>query len=202
MLCQQCQKAQATVHIDEVKSFHGPGAPDNEVDEHHLCEACAQEIDLPHIAVQQKTMDEVWKLLQISALKAHKKQGRTSLTCPSCGTTLEQLRRKGRVGCQDCYHTFSEYLEGLLERMHGATRHEGRIPGVDVEATRRQRAVEEAETALQHAVAEEDFERAAQLRDELKRLADEIRIEVERGLAEQAPESTSASTSGAEAEPE
>jgi protein arginine kinase activator len=186
MLCQQCQKAQATVHIDEVKSFHGPGAPENEVDEHHLCETCSQNIDLPHIAVQQKTMDEVWKLLQISALKAHKKQGRETLTCSSCGTTLDSLRRKGRVGCQTCYLTFSEYLEGLLERMHGATHHEGRIPGVDEEETRRRRAIDEAETALERAVADEDFERAAELRDELKQLLDAERSGGERGVAGEA----------------
>ena len=95
MLCQQCQKAQATVHVDEVHAFHGPGAPDNEVDQHHLCEACAQEIDLPNLAVEQKTMAEVWKLLQMSALKAHKKPARPTLVCPTCKTTEEQLRRKG-----------------------------------------------------------------------------------------------------------
>lgn len=168
MLCQRCQNAQATVHIDEVNTFKGAGHPGNEVDEHHLCEQCAQEAEIPHIAVQQKTMDEVWKLLQMSAMKAQKKEApKKTLTCGGCGTTLEQLRRKGRVGCQTCYTTFAQYLEGLLERMHGSTHHVGRLPGVDNEELERQRQIEAAQADLERAISEEKFERAAELRDQL-----------------------------------
>jgi len=173
MLCQRCQNAQATVHIDEVQAFKGPGHPDNEVGEHHLCEQCAQEAEIPHIAVQQKTMDEVWKLLQMSAMKAQKKGApRKTLACSDCGTTLEQLRRKGRLGCQGCYTTFSQYLEGLLERMHGSTQHVGRIPGVDGEALERQRQIEAIKADLALAIDGEDFEKAAELRDQLNGLMD------------------------------
>ena len=171
MLCQKCQNAQATVHIDEVKAFEGPCHPGNEVDEHHLCEQCAQESEIPHIAVQQKSMDEVWKLLQMSAMKAQTKEApRKILTCSGCGTTLEQLRRKGRLGCQGCYSTFAQYLQGLLERMHGSTAHVGRVPGVDGEKIARRREIEEAEKELERAISEEAFERAAELRDRLTQL--------------------------------
>ena len=172
MLCQRCQNAQATVHIDEVSSFAGIGSPLNEVDEHHLCEQCAQEAEIPHAGVQHKTMDEVWKLLQISAMKAQKKTQvkKKTLTCGGCGTTLEQLRRKGRIGCQDCYATFAQYLDGLLERMHGSTEHSGRIPGVDVAEAERVRKIEALDAELSRAIADEKFERAAELRDQLGQL--------------------------------
>lgn len=170
MLCERCQKAKASVHIDEVKSFVGPGHPDNDVDEHHLCETCAEEANLPHLAVQQKTMDEVWKLLQLSAMKAQKKPARPTPTCRDCGTTLEEVRRKGRLGCQGCYATFAQYLDGLLERMHGSTTHVGRRPGIDADAAERERAIERATRALAEAVESEEFERAAELRDELNEL--------------------------------
>lgn len=174
MLCQKCQNAQATVHIDEVKAFDGPGKPGNEVDEHHLCEQCAQEAEIPHIAVQQKSMDEVWKLLQMSAMKAQAKEApRKTLSCSGCGTTLEQVRRKGRLGCQGCYATFAQYLQGLLERMHGSTSHTGRLPGVDGQEIERRQKIEAAEKDLERAISEEAFERAAELRDQLSRLAAE-----------------------------
>ncbi len=171
MLCQKCQNAQATVHIDEVKAFEGPGHPGNEVDEHHLCEQCAQEAEIPHIAAQHKSMDEVWKLLQMSAMKAQTKEApRKTLTCSGCNTTLEQLRRKGRLGCQACYTTFAQYLQGLLERMHGSTSHVGRVPGVDGQEIARRRQIEEAQKDLELAISEEAFERAAELRDRLSQL--------------------------------
>ena len=173
MLCQKCQNAQATVHIDEVKAFEAPGHPANEVDEHHLCEHCAQEAEIPHIAAQQKSMDEVWKLLKMSALKAQTPEAaRKTLTCSGCGTTLEELRRKGRLGCQTCYTTFAQYLQGLLERMHGSTNHVGRVPGVDGQELARQQQIEDAQKDLERAISEEAFERAAELRDRLNQLTE------------------------------
>ena len=68
---------------------------------------------------------------------------------------------------------FSDYLEGLLERMHGASTHSGRVPGHCPEANQRKRRIEEAESELTRAVKEEDFERAAELRDEVQRLTEE-----------------------------
>ena len=173
MLCQQCQKSNATVHIDEVQNFLGPGESGNQVEQHHLCETCAQEMELPGGEVQHKPIDEVWKLLQMSALKSKKHAPKSVRKCPSCGTTEDSLRRKGRLGCSECYEVFSDYLEGLLERMHGASTHSGRVPGHCPEANQRKRRIEEAESELTRAVKEEDFERAAELRDEVQRLTEE-----------------------------
>ena len=176
MICQKCQTNTATVHIDEVQAFHGPGHEKNVVEVHHFCESCAQEAQLPHAGfphagAPQNAMDEVWKLLQISAMQAQKKSAPPAIACGECGTNLEQLRRKGRVGCQGCYETFRQYLEGLLERMHGSAEHVGRLPGLDAQSARRQRAIDAAQSALEAAVQTEDFERAAELRDELQRLS-------------------------------
>lgn len=171
MICERCQKNPATVHVDEVQAFFGPGHEQNVVEEHHLCEVCSQEGQYPHSPGPQKTMDEVWKLLQMSAIKSHKKAAPPALTCETCGTTLEHLRRKGRVGCQACYTTFAQYLEGLLERMHGSVEHVGRLPGVDEEAAQRRREIETTQSELDEAVQTENFERAAELRDELERLS-------------------------------
>ncbi|MGD2017066.1 MAG: UvrB/UvrC motif-containing protein [Planctomycetota bacterium] len=183
MLCQQCQKANATVHVDEVHSFLGPGESENQVEQHHLCETCAQAIELPGASVQSKPMDEVWKLLQLSALKGKKQAPKKVRRCPSCGTTEEHLRRKGRLGCSECYEAFSGYLEGLLERMHGASTHSGRRPGECPETARRQRRIEEAQSELDRAVRDEDFERAAELRDEVQRLNDELAAQQDEGSA-------------------
>lgn len=169
MLCSRCEKEDATVHIDEVAAFVAPGHPENEVKVHHLCEVCAQKAGLPtQKPVQKHAMDEIWKILQLSAKKSQPR--RPTRTCKGCGTTLEELRRRGRVGCQQCYDTFGDYLGELLERMHGAAEHVGRVPGVDERTVERARRSEELKTALERAIADEAFEEAARLRDELARL--------------------------------
>lgn len=168
MLCQRCEKQPATVHIDEVRTFVSPGHGSNDVSTHHLCEVCAHKLGLPGQQMSvQSAIDEVWKLLQISAVKATKKK--PTLACDGCGMTLEELRRRGRVGCQRCYDTFSEYLGDLLERMHGAGEHVGRLPGVDERVVERTRRLAELRASLARAVAAEAFEEAARLRDELQR---------------------------------
>ena len=172
MICQHCKKAPATVRVDDVMAFEHHGAEGNEVEQHLLCEMCAQSLQLPTLGVPQHAKDEVWKLLQKSAASARERTSTKPVpTCGGCGLTLEQLRRKGRIGCEECYRSFEQYLEGLLERMHGSCEHRGRTPGVDPAEARREREIEEARTALEEAIAAEEFERAAELRDRLSALS-------------------------------
>lgn len=172
MMCQRCQKATATVHVDEVETFIAPGHADNEVTEHHLCERCASEAQLPGGAAPQKTVDEIWHILSSAGASGASSTppARPTLECESCGMTLEELRRKGRLGCEHCYEVFEEHLTSLLERMHGSVEHVGRLPGVDEQELARRKAIEEAQAELSEAIAAEQFERAAELRDQLQSL--------------------------------
>jgi len=88
--------------------------------------------------------------------------------CPTCGTTLGRFRKTGLLGCPECYERFESQLDALVVRAHaGATAHVGRVPEkslelVDLQSLRKQ-LVEE----LDRAVAREEYERAASLRDQL-----------------------------------
>jgi protein arginine kinase activator len=90
--------------------------------------------------------------------------------CPTCGMNLEELRRRGRVGCEGCYDAFRGYLDESLERLHGATRHTGRLPGVPEGEIQRRQQVEGLRGELDLAVRDEDYERAASIRDEIQTL--------------------------------
>ena len=169
MICSRCEKQEATVKVDEITSFVAPGHPDNKIEVHEICEVCAQKAGLPSQKPPQKhAMDEIWKILQLSAKKPQTRK--PTLSCEGCQTTIEELRRRGRVGCQTCYETFGDYLGELLDRMHGSAEHVGRVPGVDERELELKRRSEELKVALDRAIAEEAFEEAARLRDELARL--------------------------------
>ena len=94
----------------------------------------------------------------------------TELKCPNCGFTQADFKKSGRLGCSECYLTFSEGLGGLLKTMHKGTRHVGKVP----ESLRTRRDLSEQLTALQKklnkAIETEDFELAAQVRDQIKQL--------------------------------
>lgn len=190
MLCQSCGEQPATVHVTEI--VHKPVPPDpdasaaqagepgegssgasdsggTDVQERHLCKACSEAANLPHAPVIKKSVAEIWKLLQASASRGQKEGG---LACPDCGMTLMEFRQKGRLGCPKDYEVFTSQLRDLLERIHGATRHTGRLPGLDDEALEQRNRVSELQQKLASAIRAEAYEDAAELRDQLKSMQD------------------------------
>jgi protein arginine kinase activator len=135
--------------------------------EHHLCDVCAKAKDLPHMPVVKNTMADIWKLLQYSAQQTRK---RAAVRCPDCGMTLEEFRKKGRLGCPKDYEVFRPHIEELLERVHGATSHVGRIPGLSEKELLRIQRMTDLQQELEIAIREEAYENAARIRDELKEL--------------------------------
>ena len=171
MICQNCQKNVATVHVTEIAddnvSATGTDEPQRNVHEQHLCEVCAQTMDLPHMPAVKKTMADIWKLLQLSAQQTRKKGG---VVCPDCGMSLDEFRKKGRLGCAKDYEVFKNHIGELLERVHGSRVHAGRIPGTSEAELQRLQRVTELRQKLEVAIREEAYESAARLRDELKTL--------------------------------
>lgn len=169
MLCQKCNKTIATVHVTEIEAWNGVGNPANLIHAEHLCEACSQLADLPFAGVPQPMGGGVWNLINVKAKAAC----RPVLACHACKMDLDEFRRVGRLGCETCYEVFAEPLEEMLERMHGATQHVGRVPRADQERLERQereRRTSELRCELESAIQEEAYERAAGLRDELRSL--------------------------------
>jgi protein arginine kinase activator len=95
-------------------------------------------------------------------------------TCPSCGMTFGRFRQSGTLGCPDCYQAFDERLTPLIERaQNGATHHRGKTPSRAGASVDRQLLVQQLVKELDQAVAAEQYERAAQLRDRLRNLGPE-----------------------------
>ena len=94
--------------------------------------------------------------------------------CPTCGFTLDDLRRVRRFGCSDCYATFSEEVTQMVRGMHKGSLHIGKVPeGLMAQQYRHQR-IEELRSRLDQAIASESYEEAAGIRDEIRNL-DEVR---------------------------
>jgi len=157
MLCCICKEKEATVHLTQIAG--------DKMQKLDLCEGCAK-----NKGVNDPTGFSLADLLLGLGASQEIEQaaGGAELKCPACGFTQADFKKAGRLGCPDCYRTFAEALEGLLKTMHKGTRHVGKVP----EALRQSRDINDRlaalEKSLSKAVLEEDFERAAQLRDEIK----------------------------------
>lgn len=164
MICPRCQKQVATVQVTEIHKFVAKGHAENDVREHRICESCAQQLNVPHTGMPAKGLTNFWQILQYHQLRAAKSAAK-SLSCPECGMTWDEFRRHGRVGCERDYEVFGEFLEDQLERMHGSTTHVGHVPG---EGEPKRPSLVELRSALAQAIEQENFERAAALRDEIE----------------------------------
>jgi protein arginine kinase activator len=157
--CQRCQQRAATRRYFDTMG--------NEVD---LCEACAAEPEghsgrgaFSGFAVSQKM------LLPVLITPMHPVQQ----ACPSCGTTLKDLRQSSLLGCADCYRFFREPLLGTLRQLHGAVTHQGRGPCAAPRQPGQLRPSLEDQLkglrdTLERAVVDERYEDAAKARDQIR----------------------------------
>lgn len=91
--------------------------------------------------------------------------------CPSCGMSEAELRRTGRAGCPECYNAFADLLTPYIRQVHGADTHLGAKP--KDEEKKAENPVAEMRAKLQEAIQNENYEEAARLRDEIRRLEGE-----------------------------
>ena len=158
-MCCVCKEREATVHLTQIT-----GDKMQKVD---LCEECAKNKGVNDTA----GFSLADLLLGLGASQEiEQASGGADLACPRCGFTQADFKKAGRLGCPECYRTFSEALEGLLKTMHKGTRHIGKVP----ETMRQTRDITDRLKSLQRKLAKaietEDFEQAAVLRDEIKQM--------------------------------
>jgi protein arginine kinase activator len=165
MLCQICNVNTAEIKLTQIinsKKF-----------EINLCKKCAEEkgVDNPLLPLPQIFGNFLMDLLDEDVIK--RKKVRNKITCRGCGLTWDDFQRSGLFGCDVCYETFQEDLKVILRRIHGSNQHIGSRPKTH------RHVINEAELKrirleLQSAIKNENFERAAQLRDMVRDAQREI----------------------------
>lgn len=93
--------------------------------------------------------------------------------CPKCGSSFNDIVREGRVGCAECYKVFYNELKPSLQRIHGQIHHSGKIASTAEPVSEEEAKIDEKEELkkqMNEAVAAQNFELAAQLRDRIKEL--------------------------------
>jgi protein arginine kinase activator len=165
MLCEECGKDQATVHVERIVNGKKTTI--------HLCKECAQRAGLLNVFFQPafsiNNLLSAFLGSQVEALPALG-SGREETRCPVCGMSYRDFARAGRLGCSRCYRVFEERLDPLLRRIHGSDRHVGKTPAATGESARARRQLEELKKKLAEAVSTEAYEEAADLRDQIKQL--------------------------------
>ncbi len=180
MQCTVCHKSIATIHILDLKSG-------SVSEEKNLCARCAENAGYVHpkttpLTISTEILEDLIVDLKGGKSKAAGAEAEAEAEaeadavvdpsephCPGCNLTQTRFRARGRLGCPRCYEFFRKNLLPLLERVHDATSHRGRYPaGTTTPEQPKNNTV--ILRRLQKAVQNEDYELAAQLRDEIRQL--------------------------------
>lgn len=160
MLCQECKKRPATVHLTKIVNGRKT--------ELHLCQECAAEKGefeslLQPVFSFPNMLAGLMGGQEVGVPGGHER-------CPQCGQTYAGFAQRGRLGCANCYEAFAGRLNPLLRRIHGSNQHTGKVPRRTGGLVRVRKEVNTLRAELQKAVDGEDFERAAKLRDQIRGL--------------------------------
>ena len=141
MLCEKCKKNTATVHFKQ--NINGS------VKEIFLCPICAGE-------------EGIVSGNPFSFFTPREKSTQKAV-CPTCKHNFDFYRKTGRFACPDCYSAFSDSAESILKKIHKTSSHKGDMNCVPSK-------LDKLKTELRDAIECENFEKAAELRDEIRSL--------------------------------
>ncbi|MGE5677865.1 MAG: UvrB/UvrC motif-containing protein [Pseudomonadota bacterium] len=162
MLCDECGKRPASVHITKVEN--------GKKTDMHLCEQCAMQKNLLSLNTSFSVNDLLAGLLNSVGASPKKTDMVTDVVCDVCGLSYSKFRETGRFGCGNCYEVFGERLNPLFKKVHGNTGHTGKIPNRAGGRIKVQREVERLRQQLGEAIKNEEYEKAAAIRDKIREI--------------------------------
>ena len=165
MLCQSCGKKEATTYLK--RTVNGQTA------ETHLCGDCAAQQGADPFFTNWPgfSLGDFWGSL-FSEPAARAKAD--TLRCEGCGHTFGEMARTGRAGCPVCYTTFYDRLLPSIQRIHGKTRHTGKLPDGAGESLRKERELDRLRRELNDCIAGQQCENCAALRDQIRTLEKDL----------------------------
>jgi len=166
MKCDICKKREATVHLTEIIN--------DKVSKLHLCEKCAKEKG-DQMQSHFGLTDLLSGLMDMGPVMGDEPlKVKASPKCDMCGMTYQDFQKKGKLGCGECYEKFNKPLSELLRKIHGSDRHVGKMPFKGEKTVKEQEDLKRLKDELNKMIQQEEFEKAAVLRDRIKELEEKM----------------------------
>jgi len=171
MLCENCNKNNATVHMQ--------GFVNGAKTELHLCQECSfnmvnMEMPISMENIMKGILESVQSMGPINLgqlpVPGRPQTRQTPGPCKVCALTYEQFKAKGKLGCEACYQAFPKAIVALFKNVQGSTHHEGKYPKRSGQQIRQRREVDKLRASLKMAIDDENYERAAIIRDQIRSL--------------------------------
>lgn len=174
MICDECGANNATIRLLTMSN--------GQKIERHLCADCMNEMRDKFSAINLNSLAGILGGLLQQFIPTPNPDGERprmdeslrGLSCPGCSQSYEAFQKSGLLGCAQCYQAFREPLDTMLKGVQGNAQHCGRVPGGGSGEISIRLNIDRLKQRLGRAIAEEEYEEAATLRDRIRALNAEL----------------------------
>lgn len=170
MLCEKCRKHEAKINLVTVMN--------GQKHEIWLCESCVKDIsNIPFFSSIAQNINFPFQGM-LSEMLSNIDNSETNIDndkikeiiCSNCGLTYDEFKKSGRLGCSDCYKEFRVVLEPRIKSLQPGVKHIGKIPKMKGKELVQKRKLKDLKQEMQKLIISEEYERAAIVRDEIRRM--------------------------------
>ncbi len=161
--CSLCHKEEVVVVITTIDK-------DGKVVELSLCQDCAAKKGVGEIKKGKLNAQAILAELQDKITEEDH-----NLICINCGLSFADFRRYGRLGCEHCYESFQGRLQPIIKSIHNATQHMGKNVTEGKKKIAEKFEIKKLRVTLQNAITKEDYEKAAKIRDQIRKIRSEVK---------------------------
>ncbi|MGL4847651.1 MAG: UvrB/UvrC motif-containing protein [Clostridium sp.] len=168
MICEKCNKREAILNLSKII--------DGESTSLWLCERCAKEYGkelFNDVYDEREEYASFNNVLSILFDEADRNDKKLEVECSNCRTALKEIKKGKLIGCEKCYNIFKKDIDKIVEKNNLYNEHKGVIPSKLGDEINIKRKINKLEKEMDIAVAIEAYEKAAEIRDEIRRLKGE-----------------------------
>lgn len=168
MLCDNCGKYEASIKLTQI--INGKKT------EMMICEECGQKMGINdinlEIPIDISNFFGDFELEENNIMPINLEVKRTK--CNKCNMTYEEFLGNGKIGCEECYKTFSNKIDTVLKRIQGTDKYIGRKAKHNennkIKENKANDNLEKLQDKLKQAIKEERYEDAAIIRDKINKI--------------------------------
>jgi len=164
MICEKCNKNIANAYLKN--NING------NITENYLCSSCAGELYGKNYMslLNSDFKSDILNMLNFNKIASPSNANAKNNVCPMCGLSFPDIMQSGKAGCGKCYEAFKNELAPNVMRIHGTARHTGKVPKNMSAQITAKRKIEELNMKLKKMIADQNFEEAAVIRDEINKI--------------------------------
>lgn len=172
MICEVCKQNEATIHITKIIN-----GVKKEANLCHNCASKSKEFNLvPDMDIMAPlSFQSILGGLMDYVNKTPQTNKSVELKCKNCNLSYREFKENGLLGCSECYESFKPIILSVIKGVQGNVEHVGKVPNKNGKDLIHKKKLLKLKEELQKAITLEEYENAAELRDQIREIEKDIK---------------------------